>query len=216
MRRVRPPQELGRVEHWNWSHNQADAEWLKPLFTGDSLNEEYIRQTKAAIATHPEVDVINCSFAHMGQVNVETRFQERFRTPSQVLADVFREGNCLGGPVNVCLRKLAFICAGGYSPAYPVSADFALILSLALRHGLVTCGPVLAYFNVHPDRFSSKFPHDRIDGPREHYSILLAASSQAAFSQIPFDAGQRNRYFWKLAKMSMKSWLGRKNPYLGL
>src|SRR3954471_7937316 len=29
VRLVRPPEELGRVEHWNWSHRQATAEWIK-------------------------------------------------------------------------------------------------------------------------------------------------------------------------------------------
>src|SRR3954463_15602664 len=39
VRRVRPPVELGRVEHWNWSHHQCEAQWIKPLFGGDWLDE---------------------------------------------------------------------------------------------------------------------------------------------------------------------------------
>src|SRR2546430_9365070 len=35
---VRPGRELGRVEHWNWLHYQATADWLKPLFVGDWLD----------------------------------------------------------------------------------------------------------------------------------------------------------------------------------
>src|SRR5690348_1069158 len=36
-RKIQPPSELGRVEHWNWLHHQSQADWLKPLFAGDWL-----------------------------------------------------------------------------------------------------------------------------------------------------------------------------------
>src|SRR5260370_18417531 len=53
VRRVQPPVELGRVEHWNWAHHQAEAEWLKPVFAGDYLDLEFVAKLRAAIAAHP-------------------------------------------------------------------------------------------------------------------------------------------------------------------
>src|ERR1700716_291691 len=34
---IQPPQELERIEHWNWMHFQSSAEWIKLLFAGDWL-----------------------------------------------------------------------------------------------------------------------------------------------------------------------------------
>src|SRR2546421_4203992 len=47
-RRIQPPAELGRVEHWNWLHYQSGAQWLKPLFTGDWLERDYVAAVREA------------------------------------------------------------------------------------------------------------------------------------------------------------------------
>jgi glycosyltransferase involved in cell wall biosynthesis len=48
VRRVRPPFELGRVEHWNWAHHEATGNWLKPVFAGDWLERNYVEKLRAA------------------------------------------------------------------------------------------------------------------------------------------------------------------------
>jgi hypothetical protein len=36
------PQELGRVEHWNYAAFYPSASWVKPLFAGDELLPDFI------------------------------------------------------------------------------------------------------------------------------------------------------------------------------
>jgi hypothetical protein len=209
-RTVRPPEELGRVEHWNWSHRQAEAEWIKPLFVGDWLDAGYVAATRRAIANTP-AEIVNCSMRrHFPDgATDDTLYPEGYRTPEAVLAEAFRDGNNFGGPINVCFRKLAFELVGGYPPALPVSADFWLILMLALRRGLYTCHEVLGHFNYHPDRYTTNFPYHRINGDRELFIILLAATSHANFAELPAPTGTRNRFFGRLLKRTLKQQLQR-------
>jgi hypothetical protein len=206
-RRVRPPLELGRIEHWNWSHHQCAAEWIKPLFAGDWLGEAYVATTRAAIVDHPAVDVVNCTLTSHFQDGFEhaTPLAGGFHSPEEVLASAFRDGNRIGGPQNICLRKSAFTTGGGYPPALPVSADYWVYLLLALRNGLATCPEPLAHFNYHPDRFSTSFPLSRIHAEREELIILLAASSHADFAGIPAQYEDRNRFFLHLGKRRLKA-----------
>jgi glycosyltransferase involved in cell wall biosynthesis len=212
VRVVKPPEELGRVEHWNWSHRQAAADWIKPLFVGDWLEPIYVSRVLQAIGEHPNVEIVNCSFmSHQPDGSqAQTLYRGGVRSPEEVLADACRDGNCFGGPINVCFRKLAFDIIGGYPPALPVSADFWVILQLALRKGLVTCPEILAHFNCHATRFSTNFPWTRIHGDRELFIILLAATSTANFTQIPVKLSVRNRFFARLFKRNTRSWIARR------
>ena len=207
VRMIRPPEELGRIEHWNWSHRQAQADWIKPLFVGDWLEPHYVRQMRAAMHGSPEVDIIGCSFAahHADGTIDDALCHGGFRSPEEALAAACEEGNCFGGPVNHCFRKLAFDLVGGYPPALPVSADFWLILMLAVRKGIVTCSDILGHFNYHSARFSTNFPWTRINGDRELFIILLAATSAADFAEIPVPLHVRNRFFARLLKRQVKA-----------
>lgn len=203
---IRPPEELGRVEHWNWSHRQAEAAWVKPLFVGDWLDESYAAGTRRAIEQRTTADIINCSMRrHFPDGRIEeTVYPDGYRSAEAVMAEACRVGNNFGGPLNTCFRKIAFESVGGYPPALPVSADFWLIMMLALRGGLYTCAAEMANFNFHPDRFTTNFPHERINGDRELLIILLAATSQADFNEIPVPVGARNRFFARLVKRTLK------------
>ncbi len=211
VRLIRPPEEMGRVEHWNWSHRQAEAEWVKPLFVGDWLEPGYAAAIRGAIESGSGAEIINCSMrSHLADGKIQdTTYAGGFRSPQAALAEACAVGNNFGGPVNVCFRKLAFEMVGGYPPALPVSADFWLILMLALRRGIHTCPEILANFNFHPTRFTTNFPYHRIFGDREIFAILLAATSYANFHDIPVDLAARNRFFWFLAKRTFKGWLKR-------
>jgi glycosyltransferase involved in cell wall biosynthesis len=211
VRRIRPPEELGRVEHWNWSHRQAGAEWIKPLFVGDWLEPGYAAAIRAAIEARSGAEIINCSFRrHLTGGGIDDAiYPGGFRSPAEVMEQACRVGNDFGGPINICFRKLAFELVGGYPPALPVSADFWLIIMLALRGGLYTCPDVLGNFNYHPHRFTTNFPMERIHGDRELFIILLAATSQANFNQVPVNVRLRNRFFARLLKRTVKERLQR-------
>lgn len=204
---VRPPEDLGRVEHWNWSHRQSEAAWIKPLFTGDWLDPRYIAVTRGQIEAGTKAEIVNCGFAtHFADGREEkTDYPTGYRSPEQFLAEAFRVGNNFGGPINVCFRRLSFDLVGGYPPAFPVSADFWLIAMLSLRGGLHTSGEVLGHFNFHPARFSSNFPLARLNGDRELFSILLAGTSYANFHELAAPIATRNRFYWFLFKRWLKS-----------
>lgn len=211
VRTVRPPQELGRIEHWNWAHRQTTGDWIKPLFVGDWLAPGYVAATRRQIAAQPAADVVNCSLcSHFRDgTSKETLYPEGYRSPAEVLREAFQKGNNFGGPVNQCYRRLAFDLVGGFPPALPVSGDFWLTLMLALRGGLHTTSAVLGHFDYHPDRFSTNFPYGRINGDRELVTILLAATSYANFVEIPAPTAERNKFFAFLLRRWAKDCLRR-------
>jgi len=206
VRRVTPPEPIGRVEHWNWSHRQAESEWIKPLFVGDWLGDTYVEKTLRLAREEPDTDIVTCSIGILNPDGKrdETRYRGGYQSPEEVLAAAFQAGNCFGGPINICFKRLTFDLIGGYPPALPVSADFWVILMLALRKGLKASSEVLAYFNFHPDRFSMNFPRERIDGPREFVSILTAATSFAAFHGIPHKVTTRNKLLLRVMLAEFK------------
>ena len=210
-RTVRPPEELGRVEHWNWSHQQAAAAWIKPLFTGDWLDPQYVEAFRRTAAAHPRAEIVHCSLrVHFADGRREdTVYPAGWRAPAECLAEAYRHGNNFGGPINVCFRRLAFQAIGGYPPALPVSADFWVLLMIALRQGLATAPEVLAHFNYHPGRFSSNFPWQRINGDRELFLILTAATSLADFTELGGEVRVRNRFFASLLRRWTKAKLQR-------
>src|SRR5882672_9821567 len=63
-RKIQPPVELGRVEHWNWLHYQSQADWLKPLFAGDWLEPEYVTTIFKTAREEPSCGYIYCGFQY--------------------------------------------------------------------------------------------------------------------------------------------------------
>ena len=59
-RLVKPPEELKRIEHWNWAHSQSRAGWLKPLFPGEELKPAAAARFRQRIAACPQAQLIRC------------------------------------------------------------------------------------------------------------------------------------------------------------
>src|SRR5580698_8170005 len=102
MRSVRPPLELGRVEHWNWAMYESAGEWLKPLFAGDWLDADYVALLRGAMAENPECRYIFCSYVlHPGgnpPVTVTSPWVGRFRPPAEMQQNVLSHGMQFGPP----------------------------------------------------------------------------------------------------------------------
>lgn len=206
---VRPPRPLGRVEHWNWIAHESAGDIIKPLFVGDSLAPIYMEALKASLDRFKGADIVTSGLVPCtSELPKQVRgTRDSLHDPQTILCLAAAQGNTLGGPSNVAIRRSAFIECGGFSPALPVSADFCLFLQIALRGGVVQLGDALIHFNRHPDRFSSAFPIERIFGDRELVIALLLATSSAQFTglTIPFNA--RNRFFLRLFKRSFRHML---------
>ena len=179
VRRVMPPFELGRVQHWNWAHAQAQSDWLKPLFVGDVLLPKYIARVHERVQERPASALIRCEFELRTPAGTQqptsAPFSERTLTPQQFLAWFPSHGNWIGGPINVAYRRAAWQAAGGYRVHLPACADLNLNVTLALRHGLETVPETLAAFQLHEQRFSHGIVKRRVNGCFELWLILRQA-----------------------------------------
>ena len=52
---IQPPQPLGRVEHWTWLAQQAEATYCKLLLCGDRFPADFLTMTRRAFALQPDL-----------------------------------------------------------------------------------------------------------------------------------------------------------------
>lgn len=195
VRRVRPQFELGRVEHWNWAHHEADGDWLKPLFMGDWLEPSYVGELRAAQLGHPEARYVFASFVyHHGDspaVAVVNPWAGRFFPAKKMEQLVLDKGMQFGPPSAAAYQRNAFISLGGYPTTLPICSDSLLFCAMASRFGALGLVEPLCHFNIHGARFSTKLPQMRRNTLREtltYYFTLAyrAWSEHAAFPRIKF------------------------------
>lgn len=195
VRRVRPPFELGRVEHWNWAHHESTGDWLKPLFLGDWLEANYVAELRAAVSGHPECRYVFASFVyHQGDspaAPLLNPWAGRFIRAEQMEKIVLGKGMQFGPPSAAAYERTAFASLGGYPTTLPICADSLLFCAMASRFGGLGLAEPLCHFNIHGARFSTKLPQQRRNTLRESatYYFMLAYrawSERAAFSRTAF------------------------------
>ena len=78
-RLIKPLAPLGRVEHWSWAFAQGQCAWLKPLMTGDRIDDAFWKWADNAKTQFPAAGMLFCGLdvfdpgrAHPGQVNVSS------------------------------------------------------------------------------------------------------------------------------------------------
>ncbi len=214
--RVKPCQELGRVQHWNWAHAQAQAAWLKPLFVGDLLLPSYIERIRERAVTQPTCSLIRCEyetqFGDGGRVATVAPFKEISLTPQQFLYWFPSHGNWIGAPLNVTYRRAAWCALGGYSVQLPACADLNLNVMLSLHHGIEIIPEVLAIFQLHNQRFSHSIVRRRVIGSFELWLILRQAQNYCWNAHLRWPASgvargvarQLKIDYWQPAKQSLK------------
>lgn len=204
VRRVKPPFELGRVEHWNWAHAQGEGEWLKPLFVGDLLKPDYVEQILKRIQAPTPADIIRCEFEAASPARTvisQAPSTQAFLTPAEFVEQYLAHGNWLGGPINVCCRRTAWRAAGGYSVQLPACADVNLYFRLALGRGLETIPECLATFQLHDQRFSHGITKRRVNGCFEIWLMLRQARNFCLAAGIPWPRFGVSRGVWKQLKV---------------
>lgn len=170
-KKLRPPAELGRVEHWNWLHYQSSAEWLKPLFAGDWLESDYIAAFRSVIAKEPACSYVFCGYQHhRGEqtTTIQPRWSGRFFTPDEMQDVVMRYAMQFGPPSAAAYRSEIFLKAGGYDPSLPICADSLLFCLLAARHGAYGLTKAYTHFLIHAARFSHTLPEKERETFREN------------------------------------------------
>lgn len=190
VRLVRTPFELGRVEHWNWSHHQSTGDWIKPLFVGDMLKPEYIACLRKRIIENPAARVARCRFeiAYPDRVEDlgELPFPDERLAPGELLRHYPGRGNWLGGPINFAFERSAWRASGGYPTQLPVAADLCLYAGLALRHGIELLPEKLATFQLHNQRFTHGLRDRRVDLTFELWMILSTLRNYCLETGLPW------------------------------
>jgi hypothetical protein len=190
-RKIRPPTELGRVEHWNWLHQQSKADWLKPLFAGDWLEPLYVARVREIAATTTACRYIYSNgYTHRaGQPDFTAHnpWAGRFNTPKEMQDVVLRYGMQFGPPSAAAYERQAFLSAGGYEPKLPIAADSYLFCKIAARFGAAGIQEKLVHFNIHGARFSTGLSEKRWETFCEciNYFFRLARDVHADGGRIP-------------------------------
>ena len=190
VRRVRPPFELGRVEHWNWAHHESKADWLKPVFAGDWLELDYVARLRAGIAANPACRYIFASFVyHCGSdapVKVVSQWAGRFRSAAEMEKNVLRYGMQFGPPSAAAMERNAFAAVGGYPTTLPICSDSLMFCALASRFGVLGLAEPLCHFNIHDARFSTNLPQRRRDTLSESITYYLMLGYRAWSERVKF------------------------------
>lgn len=159
VRVVKPPRELGRVQHWNWAHHQSHADWLKPLFVGDWLEPHCLSVCYKTMAAQREIAFFFFYFRyHSGDRVADADclgLSGRVSAATAVHEAVF-DRNFVGGPINVLYRRDAFELVGGHYTNLPLTADFDLYTRLATEVPTWVIPEYLGHFMLHADRFANR------------------------------------------------------------
>jgi len=189
-RRVKPPFELGRVEHWNWAHHTAEADWLKPVFAGDWLESDYVARLRKGIAANPQCRYVFASFVlHRGSekpTTVKSPWTGRYFSATEMQGNVLRYGMQFGPPSAAAIERNAFAAVGGYPTTIPICSDSLMFCALASRYGVLGIADPLCHFNIHDARFSTTLPGRKRDTFRECVSYYLMLGYQAWSARIRF------------------------------
>jgi glycosyltransferase involved in cell wall biosynthesis len=190
VRRVRPPYELGRVEHWNWAHFEAHAAWLKPVFAGDWLEPDYVAKLRAAALANPACRYVYSSYT-LHRVDeppqtVTAAWAGQFRAAAEMERIVLRYGMQFGPPSAAAYERTAFAAVGGYPTALPICSDSLMFCALASRFGALGFEEALCHFNIHGARFSTNLPKRRQDTFRETLTYLLLLGYGAWAARVRF------------------------------
>ncbi len=190
-KKIQPPSELGRVEHWNWLHQQSQAVWLKPLFAGDWLEPIYFTRLRETISAYPKCRyVFSNGYTHRpGEepLTGENTRTGKFNSPKEMQDVVLRYGMQFGPPSAAAYERKAFFEAGGYDPKLPICADSYLFCKMAAMFGVAGMPEKLFHFQIHGARFSHEL-RGRQWGPfRESisYYFRLVGDVRRAGGKVP-------------------------------
>ena len=190
-RKIRPPQELGRVEHWNWLHQQSEADWLKPLFAGDWLESSYMERLRETVRATPSCQyVFSNGYTHRpGEQpwTAENLWTGKFNSPAEMQKVVLSFGMQFGPPSAAAYARKAFVLAGGYDPKLPICADSYLFCKMAALFGAAGMSDRLFHFQIHGARFSHDLRGKRWEPFRESmiYYFKLLHDVRAAGGHVP-------------------------------
>jgi len=188
-KKIIPPFPLTRVQHWNWMHYQANDDWLKPLFLGDSLEPKYVEIIYEKINEYPDCKYIYSAYNFVRGGHTEKvipNWSGKFVNAHDMLGIVKRYAHQFGPPSAAAYTKDAFSSIGGYNYNLPISADSLFFCTLAASYGALGISLPLINFNIHSNRFSNalKGKNKQIFYEKITYELLVNYFAHTENSRI--------------------------------
>jgi len=133
------PRDIGRIGNWSACVEhfvRSGKPWMKWLFAGDSLGDDFAAVASRAIAAYPEARMIVGDYMHIGQT-VRSRVQlmqsARLFEPIESLRLAAGSGNWFHAPVNQMFHRDALADGVDYGP-FVWGADFYFCINVASQH----------------------------------------------------------------------------------
>ncbi len=181
---------LGRIEHWNWAHAPATADWLKPLLPGQRLEPTFVERLRELAGRQPGAQLVRCHArigTEWGRQIIRAPFAQTTITPVEFLNYFPAQTGWLGNVMNVAYRRVAWVATGGYSVHLPACAALNLNALLALHYGvenlpecLVTAEPPVS-LNGMADR--------RVNLWLELWLVMRQARNYCLAARLPWPKG---------------------------
>lgn len=189
VRRLRPPRELERIEHWNWAHTQSSAGWLKLLLPGERLAPEYVARLGECVRENPRAGLIRCDAevaTEWGPEIEQAPFSQTSLRPAEFLEHFPGRVNWVSRSCNLAYSRTAWQAVGGFSPHFPAFAALQLNVMLALHQGLQNLPERLAFADS-PDAPVLNAPGaGRVNVSLELWLILRQARNYCLAGGLPW------------------------------
>src|SRR6185436_12842125 len=138
-RRLTPPFESDRLPHWNWTHGQAQAEWLMLLGEGQVLRPAYVQRLRQRIEAKPQARIVYCELESRAssKLGIETTVPaSESLTPAEFLAWFLANRDWPAAAAQLAYNRAAWQAMAGYPPHLKIRAGCLLAALLGLRHGI--------------------------------------------------------------------------------
>jgi hypothetical protein len=203
VRKIEPPMELERVEHWNWAHFQSQATWLKPLYSGDWLEPDYIATVLREMAANPLCSYLYCNAMRYTTpatpvklsrttppslpreaTEIRAAFTGRYFSGAEMRKQLFRLNHPFGPPSVAIYKREVFLALGGYRTTLPAFADSLFFQTMALRFGGLGIARPLSNF-LHHTPLSASRPGKQAVVFWEKTIVLVALIYYAFTENVP-------------------------------
>jgi hypothetical protein len=195
VRRLKAPGRLKRLEHWNWTHAQSRADWLKPLLAGDVLHPKYVEQLKRRLAEKPEAQLVRCDVelrTDWGVDMVRPPFADSHIAATQVANYFPAQVDWICRASNMAYSRTAWLGAGGYCDQLPGLASLNLNVTLSLHHGLENIAEPLVRVESAERLPLNESAGERVNFSLELWLILRQARNYCIAAKVPW----RCRWPW--------------------
>lgn len=186
-RRVKTPFDMNPIEHWNWAHSQAQADWLKPLPTGVQLKPAYVENFKQRIGQQPKAQLIRCELeSTQGSDAARAPFSQAAVTPVEFLNYFPKNTRWLDGCAHVAYGRTAWLGVGGYATQFPGHAALNLNVILALHYGLENISERLVASGTSREFTLNAGGGQRVNQWLESWLILRQARNYCLAAKLPW------------------------------